>query len=51
MNFEVILEKAQKAIDNNRTDEAQAYALMAIAERLDRLCAVESGKGSRGPRF
>lgn len=51
MNFENMVEKAQRAMDNDNPEQAQAYALMAIADRLDRLCAVESGKGGRGPRF
>lgn len=41
------MDKAQKAIDNDNPEQAQAYALMAIADRLDRLCAVESGRGGR----
>lgn len=50
MNFETLMDKAQMKLEANRPDEAQVYALMAVAERLDRLCAVESGK-AKGPRF
>lgn len=33
--------------EKNRADEAQVYAMLAIADRLDRLCEIMSRGGSR----
>lgn len=49
MRFEDIMSDAQKALDSNDTSKAQVLALMAVAERLDRLCAkISSGSDDRG---
>lgn len=44
--YERMIEQAQELASVN-PESAQAYALIAIADRLDRLCEVASRRGER----
>lgn len=47
MNHTELIEDTKEAIDRGDYDRAQALALMAIAERLDRLCEILSARERR----
>ena len=44
MNYEDMIEKAQEAVAVRDMEEAQALAMLAVADRLDRLCKIMSAK-------
>lgn len=42
MNYDEMVEKAMKAMQTNTVSDAQTYAMLAVADRLDRLCKIMS---------
>lgn len=42
MNYEDMVKKAQRAVSVRDMEEAQALAMLAVADRLDRLCKIMS---------
>lgn len=42
MNYEDMVKKAQEAVAVRDVEEAQALAMLAVADRLDRLCKIMS---------
>ena len=43
MRFDDMVKTAHEALEHGKCEDAQAMALLAIADRLDRLCALQSG--------
>lgn len=42
MNYEDMIEKAQRAVAARDMEDAQALAMLAVADRFDRLCKIMS---------
>lgn len=49
MRYDDYVESACKALGAGDTDKAKTLAMLAIADRLDRLCALQSGGGEKPP--
>lgn len=45
MRHDMLISDAQAAVDCRDYERAQALALIAVAERLDRLCEILNKKG------
>lgn len=47
MRFDDMVKTAHEALEHGKCEDAQVMALLAIADRLDRLCALQSGGGEK----
>lgn len=51
MTYREMMDRAHDALKEGENDESRVLALLAIADRLDRLCEIMSSKGGNRPRW
>lgn len=47
MRYDDIVKAAHEALENAEYEDAQVLAMLAVADRLDRLCALQAGGADR----